>query len=552
MKVTVFTICILFSARLFAGQAPPGFQDEVLISGLKQPTSCEFAPDGRLFILEKQGNVRIYSQGKLLAAPALQIQVNTISERGLLGITFDPEFKTNRFLYIYYTTASSAPKNRVSRFIINGNIIDRASETILVDGIRSDAGNHNAGCLRFGPDGKLYISTGDGGQDQGQSQDLNSINGKILRINKDGTIPSDNPFAGQAGRRGEIYCYGLRNPWRFAFDSANGSLFIADVGGSNVEELNLGIRGMNYGWPIAEGPTSNPNTVNPIFSYNHDGKDAAIVGGAIYRGRTFPQQYQGAYFFADYARQFIRYLKLTPSNTVSSINDFSPDAGSVTHITTGPDGAIYYAFFHKGQIHRVQFTGGNNSIPVAKARANRRYGLIPLSVHFSANGSFDPDGNPIQFQWQFGDGSSGNGSEVTHVFNRAVNTTVRLTVTDSKGASAAAPSIRIFPGDQAPIPAITKPDAGMKVRPGQTIRFSGSASDPDEGKLDKINLTWTVVLHHDRHTHPFFGPVTGITTGTITIPLNDHTTGEVFYRVMLTAKDARGLTITKFVDLRRE
>ena len=551
MRILGFICTVFLSTTLFAGQVPPGFVDEVFVKGLKQPTCSEFAPDGRLFILEKGGTVRIFKDGKLLPDPALQIQVNTISERGLLGIAFDPNFKTTPFIYLYYTTNATSPKNRVSRFTIKGDVIDRNSETILVDNIRSDAGNHNAGCLRFGPDGKLYISTGDGGQDQRQSQDLNSINGKILRMNKDGTIPADNPFVGQ-GHRGEIFCYGLRNPWRFTFDSVNGTLFIGDVGGDSQEELNVGVRGANYGWPNAEGNSTNIAYKNPVFSYSHNGGSASISGGIVYRGKTFPAEYRGAYFFGDFANQYIRYVKLSPSNTLDSINNFSPDAGSVVHLTTGPDDALYYAFFHKGEIHRVQYKSTNNSSPVAKAKANKRFGPLPLVVKFSAEGSFDPDGNPLSYEWTFSDGNRVAGFEITRTFTAAVNQNVRLTVTDSRGASASAALIRFFPGDLPPVPNITKPITGTTIKPGQTIRFAGFATDPDQGRLNASDLTWTVVLHHDNHRHPFFGPLTGVTTGTFTIPNEDHTTGHVFYRVSLKARDARGLTVTKYVDLPRE
>ena len=557
MPYKTYFVAFLFLTTLSlnfiqAGQVPPGFTDTLVAGGLNQPTACEFATDGRLFIITKGGTVRILKNGSLVPTPALNLQVTDNSERGLLGIAFDPAFSSNRFLYLYYTTPSSDPKNRVSRFVVNGDTIDRNSERVIVDGIRSDAGNHNAGWIQFGRDGKLYIATGDGGANHDLSQSLSGINGKILRVNSDGSIPPDNPFAGQQDRRGEIFCYGLRNPWRFTFDSVNGTLFIADVGQNTFEEVNIGRSGGNYGWPNAEGRSNNSNFINPIFVYDHNGGSASITGGISYRGNTFPAEFNGAYFYGDFVLGFIRYLKLNSSNTVISDNEFSPDAGSVVHMTQGPDGAIYYVLIGESQVRKVQFGSGNNSTPVVRATSGARSGILPLTVNFSAEGTFDPDGDPLTFRWQFGDGTTGNGRQVNHTYRTAQNFNVRLTVSDSHGAQTTSRIIKIFAGDRAPVPQITSPAAGTTVRLGQTVHFAGRAVDPDEGLLNPSNLTWTVVLHHNDHTHPFLGPLTGVASGSFTIPTNDHTDGRVFYRIRLKATDSRGLAVFKSIDIPRK
>lgn len=549
--VVLLALGLLFPTTSSAIQVPPGFNDSVFVSRLTQPTACEFAPDGRLFILQKQGAVRIFKNRTLLPGFALSIPVNSVSERGLLGLAFDPAFETNQFIYLYYTTAASSPKNRVSRFVVSGDTIVRNSEVVIVDGIFSDAGNHNAGWVRFGRDGKLYISTGDGGSNAQNSQNLGNINGKILRINSDGSIPSDNPFAGQSGRRGEIWVYGLRNPWRFAVDSQDGKIYIADVGGGRFEEVNIGRAGANYGWPGSEGNTGNPNFVSPVYSYPHGGGSASITGGVVYRGTTFPAEFRGAYFLGDFVNGFIRYLRLTAGNSLEFVREFSPDAGNVVHLTSGPDGALYVVDF-RGSIHRIQFGSGNNTAPVARARANRRFGPLPLLVTFSAEGSFDPDGNPLSFRWEFGDGTFAAGRVATHTYTVANNFTARLIVTDSRGARSTSPNIRIFPGDRPPVPVITAPQHGTIRRPGNIIRFAGRASDPDEGTLDPSRLTWTVILHHNDHTHPFLGPLSGVTNGSFQIPVNDHVTGTVFFRIRLKATDSRSLPIIRFVDVRRQ
>jgi glucose/arabinose dehydrogenase len=549
----VFLFLTIFSLNFIeAGQVPPGFTDTLVVGGLNQPTACEFAPDGRLFILLKGGTVRIFKNGSLVSTPALNLQVTDNSERGLLGITFDPSFTSNRFIYLYYTTPSSDPKNRVSRFVVNGDTIDPNSERIIVDGIRSDAGNHNAGWIQFGRDGKLYIATGDGGANSQLAQSLSSINGKILRVNSDGSIPPDNPFAGQQDRRGEIFCYGLRNPWRFTFDSVNGTFFIADVGQNTFEEVNIGRSGGNYGWPNAEGTSNNSNFINPIFTYDHNGGSASITGGISYHGNSFPAEFNGTYFYGDFVLGFIRYLKLNSSNAVISDNEFSPDAGSVVHLTQGPDGAIYYALIGESQIRKIQFGSGNNSTPVVRVTSSARSGLLPLTINFSSAGTFDPDGDPLTFRWQFGDGTSANGRQVNHTYRTAQNFNARLTVSDSRGAQVTSRILKIFAGDRPPVPQIITPLAGTTVRPGQTVHFSGRATDPDEGLLDPSNLTWTVVLHHNDHTHPFLGPLKGVASGSFTVPTNDHTDGRVFYRIRLKATDSRGLAVFRSIDIPRQ
>ena len=266
------TLCGLFTAVFFQSQAatlPAGFT-ETQIPGLSSPTAMEIAPDGRLFVCLQGGQLRVIKNGGLLPTPFVSLNVDSNGERGLLGIAFDPNFVVNNFVYVYYTVPSNPRHNRVSRFTANGDVAVAGSEFILLElDNLSSATNHNGGAIHFGPDGKLYIAVGENANSS-NSQTLTNLLGKVLRINPDGTIPADNPFfATTTGNNRAIWALGLRNPFTFAFQPGTGRLFINDVGASSWEEINDGIAGSNYGWPITEGVTGDIRFRSPLFAYGH-------------------------------------------------------------------------------------------------------------------------------------------------------------------------------------------------------------------------------------------------------------------------------------------
>lgn len=312
---------------------PAGFSETTLAQTLQEPTAFELAPDGRVFILEQTGSVRVISDSQLLPTPFVHLNVDSSGERGLLGITFDPDFANNHFVYLYYTTPTAPIHNRVSRFVADGNVAQPGSETPIVDlDNLSVATNHNGGAIHFGPDGKLYIGVGENGNGT-NAQTLSNRLGKILRVNKDGSIPSDNPFIATAtGVNRSIWAMGLRNPFTFAFQPGTGQLFINDVGAGSFEEINDGIAGSNYGWPTVEGYSNDPRFRSPLFAYAHGSNNdtgIAITGGTFYNPPTvqFPQEYVGTYFFADLGNGWIR--------------RYDPASGAVTLFASGlPFGTV--------------------------------------------------------------------------------------------------------------------------------------------------------------------------------------------------------------------
>ncbi len=322
------------------------FAQSVLASGLSAPTAMEWSPDGRLFVCQQGGALRIIKNGQLLAQPALNLQsvVNSAGERGLLGVTFAPDFAQNQWIYVYYTVGASPIHNRVSRFALSGDVANVASEAVLLDiDPLSDATNHNGGAIHFGPDGKLYIAVGENANPV-NAQTLTNRSGKLLRINRDGSIPADNPFFSAAtGPNRAIWALGLRNPYTFAFQPGGKRLFINDVGKNAWEEINDGYAGVNYGWPNSEGLGATNGARNPLLAYPHGGgsdQGFAVTGGAFYNPAqpNFPAQYVGGYFYADFANNWVRFMDVRGGNASSP---FATDMGNPVDLKVGPDGAVY-------------------------------------------------------------------------------------------------------------------------------------------------------------------------------------------------------------------
>ena len=344
-----------------AATLPAGFSETQIASGLSKPTAMEIAPDGRVFVCLQGGQLRVIKNGSLLSTPFLSLTVDSNGERGLLGITFDPNFPTNNFVYVYYTVPGDPAHNRVSRFTANGDVALAGSEFVVVDlDNLGGAGNHNGGAIHFGPDGKLYIAVGEN-DSPSNSQTLSNRLGKVLRINANGSIPSDNPFFNTAtGANRSIWAMGLRNPFTFAFQPGSGRLFINDVGGSVQEEINEGVAGSNYGWPFCEGacPPGNPSFRDPLFQYAHgttSTQGCAIVGGGFYNpaNAQFPSSYFGKYFFGDLCNGWIRLFD--PSTNTAT--DFATGISLPVDIKVANDGSLYYLAIGSASVFRVQFTG---------------------------------------------------------------------------------------------------------------------------------------------------------------------------------------------------
>lgn len=348
-----------------AGELPEGFTQSRFVSGLEDPTMMSFAPDGRLFVSEQAGALRVVKNGRLLPKPFVDLsdKIEVSGARGLLGIAFDPDFENNGFVYVYYTrkaTNKKPPRNRIVRFTADGNVAARGSKrTIFELDDLSKHHNHNGGSMNFGEDGKLYVSVGDNNR-SANAQTLRNLKGKMLRIGKNGEIPPNNPFYETAkGKNRAIWALGFRNPYSFAIQPGTGRMFINDVGEHRWEEIDEGKEGANYGWPRYEGPEeSDPSYEGPIFAYEHEGPagttGCAITGGAFYNPETvkFPAEYTGHYYFADYCNGWIR--RLDPESGTASDFKASSDQAPVD-LKVGDDGDLYF-LSRNGSVQRIRYT----------------------------------------------------------------------------------------------------------------------------------------------------------------------------------------------------
>ncbi len=445
--VKLFTFVFPWLAVLAQG-LPSQFSDAV-IARIPSPTAIEFLPDGRILVASQTGSLRVVRDGELLAQPALQFpatQICSNSERGLLGVAAHPEFPSTPWIYLYYTfrgpgrdcstRTETIPVNRVSRFIMNGDQLDPASEQVLIDNILSFNGNHNAGDLRFHRRGSrlpwdLYVSTGDGGCDyrggnrcqatNAVARETNTLLGKILRIDEDGRVPPGNMWSGdgvvrcnlgnaQPGQRcAEVWATGLRNPFRFALrrrTSDTAELFIADVGQNQWEEINaVSLAGRDFGWNIREGKCLNGSATNcppppaeltdPVFAYNHNqavpgtavNACRSISGGDFLPPGIWPQRF-GSYVFGDFVCGALFGLR-TPEGQSPMAETLRTGVGGVTVMRFGPwanTQALYYGTYaNGGELRRISY------LPrLGLAGLNGDATLAAPDSIVSAFGTFDP------------------------------------------------------------------------------------------------------------------------------------------------------------------
>lgn len=579
--------------RMLLATLPTGFTETAVATGISSGTAMELAPNGDLWVLQQGGIVKRFVPGSTTADVVGNLStlgMSSSGERGLLGIAFDPDYATNKHVYLYYTATSPGTHNRISRFTVNdsdpGDYFLVGTSTTPADAGSSGtptqtiifeldplsgATNHNGGAIHFGPDGKLYAAVGDNANGS-NAQTLANLHGKMLRINKDGTIPSDNPFFNVAsGDERAIWALGLRNPFTFTFQPQSGRMFINDVGQNTWEEINDGIAGANYGWPGIEGnqgtPPNSPGTYQaPLYAYSHGGgtfQGFAITGGAFYNPATpqFPPEYVGDYFFADFVNDWINVLDVTTGTPTR----FASNAPGTVDLRVAPDGSLYYLARDAGSVMRVRYTAS----------------LAPSITQQPQDTTVPEDGTatftvaasgtaPLSYQWQrlvgtnWTDLTSGGrisgATSSTLVIN---NTTLadagdyRVIVSNTAGNDTSQAATLVVTPNQPPAATINI-DSGLsggKFIAGQPITFSGSAVDSEDGPLEADSFTWQVdyitsIASGNPVVRPFVPEFSGAAGGTFTpATTGPYTLADVAYRITLTARDSDGLEHTTTFDI---
>ncbi|WP_020529642.1 PKD domain-containing protein [Flexithrix dorotheae] len=554
---------------------PNDFKDELVTSGLQQPTDLKFLPNGKALISQKDG--KIFLCDPYASTPELSLfltipNLNTEFERGLLTMCLDPDFTSNNYFYVYHSTNDG--RLRLSRFTASGNSSNISSEFIIWQTHANyiNFGKnlyHLGGALAISKAGEIFLVIGDL-QEIEKVQDLQKFHGKLLRLNKDGSIPNDNPFynggaaSGPNGELSEIYAWGLRNPFKASYDEVSKKFIMGEVGGNNHEKswenLRYGVKGANYGWPEcgdenrdSDGNCNGPNFVDPIYAYKHKpNRGNSITGGFVYRGGNFPAEYQGAYFLADYAQSWIRYLKMDNNLNITSLGtgesrmeEFVSPSGTfgMVDIEQGPKGEIFYLMFNKGaqntgQLRKIYYTNGNIAPPViTKALVDKTKGETPLTVNFNGEAQY-LGSQTLTYNWDFGDGTKSGSPVIAHTYTKSGTYKARFSVI-IPGITVQSEEITIQVGEP-PVVTINSPINNSKFIASQKIILDGDATD--DGLLSENDFVWYVDFLHDDHTHPFINGISG-KKAEFTIPSSGHSfESETGFIVKLTVKDADNLS----------
>ncbi|MGI9601862.1 MAG: PQQ-dependent sugar dehydrogenase [Acidimicrobiales bacterium] len=568
LALAIVLILATSNRRAGAHVNPGDFVDELRVAGMTRVVALEWLPSGEALILAQDGVIWKVNPGTGAKSHYMTLpDIDNAGERGALDLVKDPAFGSNGHIFVYYTTLSDQKLN-IGRFTYTGaGANDLNTLTTVWSKVNSSPNtNHVGGSIDIGPDNRIYLAIGDSVQSE-VAQQLNSVFGKILRINKNGTAPTSNPFYDGAGPNAdEIYAYGVRNPWRGSFDDVTGTYFFGDVGGNDAatayEEINVLQAGANYGWADCQGPLGPPKNgpncpsgvTAPIWFYDHDTdggccQNASVTGGEVVRGSSLPDDLDGAYVYGDFSMGEVRFLELNPGNTVNHGGLVKANTNFAVWVGQGPDGHIYYLRFGysngQGQLRRLRYNPGSNQPPVINsATANPRNGQAPLAVQFSASAN-DPDGDAISYDWDFGDGASSTQRNPSHTYTSEGTYQAQLRVT-AGGDTTIGSIINISLGS-APTATIVRPGDGSSFSAGDSITLEGSATD--NGPITNGDYRWDVWLRHGNHQHPILTNEVG-RVKTLDVPRTGHGwEGDTSYLIQLTVTDNEDLVDVTTVEI---
>jgi glucose/arabinose dehydrogenase len=555
-KAVIFLLglAVFSSASVYAQVFPADFARVLVTNGIVYPSAMAFAPDGRIFVAEQGGKLRVIKNNVLLPTAFVELSVSFSGERGLIGIALDPDFSTNNYLYLYYTVPTAPIHNRISRFTANGDLVLAGSESIVLElDPLSGATNHNGGAMHFGKDGKLYVAIGENAN-TAHAQNLDTYHGKLLRINKDGSVPEGNPYPTGSEQRKRVWAHGLRNPYTFSIHPQTGRIFVNDVGQDSWEEINDATTGgKNFGWPTTEGTfnaATYPNFTNPVYAYvqgSGDGKGCAITGGTFFypSATNYPSVYLGKYFFQDLCNAWINTLDL--SGTVATRSPFATAAGgSNLALTVGNDGNLYYLSRGSSALYKVIYnkttvpfiTNHPESVTVAEGGA--------ATFNVSALGT-----TPFTYQWQKGGVNIPGETNPVLTLNGVAQedgADYRVIVSNSAGNTTSNVATLTVIANTLPVAEILHPGPGTMYAAGTSIDFSGAGSDSEDGVLPATAFRWQINFHHDTHKHDE-PPLEGVKSGAFLVPDEGETSHNVWYRIILTVTDSKGGTAKDSVDI---
>ncbi|GAB3357022.1 PQQ-dependent sugar dehydrogenase [Modestobacter lapidis] len=554
-----------------APSLPPGFAVRDLPSGQDELlTDLAAVPDGSWYTTGKNGRVAwVSADGR--ARTLAELPVVSTQDLGLTGVTLAPDHATSgRILLARTIDVDGQWVMRLSSWAVvsSPEPAALADEQVLWD-LPAGSDVHAITDLLTAPDGTLWVTIGDSADFRTvdpqalRALDVDTGYGKLLHVHADGTGVETNPFYDPAAPdswRSRVYASGFRSPFRFSLDPTTGAPVVGDVGWNVWEEVDLVRPGAGYGWPCWEGNSPTPGYADlagcqgvgnsaPLWTYPHGPLGTSITGGVVYTGSSYPEQYRGAYFYGDYASQRLYTLRYdAQGQLVSRPEDdgFGAENGLPVAFATAVNGDVVYADIGGSTLKRLVYVPGNRA-PVAVAAISTD--AATRTVTFDGGGSTDLDGDPLTHRWDFGDGTTGTGAQVSHTYAEPGTTplTARLTVTDPSGAEGTT-DVVVVPANGVPVITLSAPPPDRRFSVGEMVEATATATDPDDGPLP---VRWSVVLVHCSGGYCHDHPGESVTADTFSRPFDDH--GDATHlEVVATATDRFGVTArTGFTALPR-
>lgn len=553
LLAAVLLITLLFLQLPLAAQYV--VEDLTPSAVIQEGLSLEQAADGRIFIAERAGRVKVFQNGTVTTV--FTVSTTTDSEQGLLGLTLHPDFINNGYIYVFYTRNDKF-NHIIERVQINSSNQEVGRQQILtLDPIEN--GFHNGGDLKFF-NGFLYITTGDS-QNNANSQNLNNTRGKILRVTESGQPAPGNPFFGSGSvQRQSIWAYGFRNPFRLVPNIKANKLFVLDVGTSweEINDITNPAPLYNYGWGHPQGGDGNQTEtnlfINPIFSFATGSIGNALTNGLLYNPDVsrYPAELFNRFIIKDFLRNDMRYFDWTQPNPPSTVFYTSPH-NQVLGMIVGNDGYIYYCQYgNNGNLIRLKYE--QSPAPEVINHPVSQSIIEGSAVTFRVDVSGAP---PINYQWQFNNANipGATSSSFTIAAVSAANAgSYRCIVTNAAGSvESRNATLTVLPFNNRPTVSIVAPSPTLTWNADDNIYFEAKASDVEDGELPDSAYSWSIDLFHEDvpgagHSHPGASPV-GVKSGNFSAGSQGEKTPNIWYRFTVTVKDSNGLTSTAFVDV---